>query len=74
MKKLNFTAGLTLSIFVILFSLTNCTKSDCREQIKEDCFCNMHYTPVCGCNDKTYGNSCVAECSGISNFTDGECD
>jgi hypothetical protein len=33
----------------------------------------MQYDPVCGCNKKTYSNSCVAECHGIKEYTKGEC-
>jgi hypothetical protein len=28
---------------------------------------------VCGCNGITYGNSCMAECSGITDFVPGKC-
>lgn len=74
MKSINFTGGLILTIVVILFSLTNCDKSSCKEQIKEDCWCNTQYVPVCGCNNKTYGNSCEALCAGIEDYVDGECE
>jgi hypothetical protein len=33
----------------------------------------LQYDPVCGCNNKTYGNACAAECSGIKKYTKGEC-
>ena len=35
--------------------------------------CTKDYRPVCGCNDKTYSNPCVASSFGISDFTFGEC-
>jgi hypothetical protein len=43
------------------------------EKIKPDCACFYIYDPVCGCNDKTYGNACAAECSGITDYTQGKC-
>ena len=71
MKKYRFL------ILVILFFLSiniSCNKEDeCVENRKEDCFCADIYLPVCGCNGKTYGNACNAECAGIIDYTTGEC-
>lgn len=36
--------------------------------------CPTVVMPVCGCNEITYGNSCLAEAAGISNYTNGSCD
>ncbi|MGM0479790.1 MAG: protease inhibitor Kazal-type [Bacteroidota bacterium] len=75
MTKTNLTPGLIFSAFILLFSFTNCNKSeDCKEKPKGDCPCIHLYDPVCGCNDKTYGNACQAECEGITDYTEGECD
>jgi len=35
--------------------------------------CTMDYTPVCGCNGKTYSNACVANSNGVSVASKGEC-
>jgi hypothetical protein len=50
-----------------------CDKKDCTEKIQEDCMCTMQYDPVCGCNNKTYGNACTARCHGITKYVKGEC-
>ncbi len=35
--------------------------------------CTADYTPVCGCDDETYGNACAAHVAGVSVACNGEC-
>ena len=35
--------------------------------------CTKEYVPVCGCDDKTYGNACDAHAHGVAVASDGEC-
>ena len=42
-------------------------------RINEDAICIEIYKPVCGCDGKTYGNSCVADNAGVTSYKEGEC-
>ena len=50
------------------------SREECIDEnkIKDDA-CTKIYAPVCGCNDTTYGNACMAENAGVTLWTEGEC-
>ena len=67
MKGLKITA-----LFLLTLGTTACQK-DCEEQTNRGGVCTADFTPVCGCNNKTYSNVCNAENVGITTYTQGTC-
>ena len=65
-------------IFLILVPLflNSCNKDIIcidENKIEEAKACTKEYRPVCGCNNITYSNPCVAEGAGVMSWEEGEC-
>ena len=48
-------------------------KENCVAGEKLNIPCTKEYNPVCGCNEITYSNKCVAKSFGVKDWTLGKC-
>ncbi|MCX8147533.1 MAG: Kazal-type serine protease inhibitor, partial [Candidatus Woesearchaeota archaeon] len=87
-RELKFFVYILLLIFIVVIAKLVVTHINSSTEIKEVsleetggvttegsiqlCNCPNNFEPVCADN-KTYKNSCFAECAGIREYADGEC-
>ncbi len=67
-----------ISVLLLALLFISCDNEDssspCQLSDKdEDIACIEIYQPVCGCNNKTYSNSCYAGRDGVTSWSEGEC-
>ncbi|MGB1171338.1 MAG: hypothetical protein ACPHL7_06145 [Flavobacteriaceae bacterium] len=70
---------LIYSCFLLFISFLGCandisdTEESCLGEKKFEIACIEIFQPVCGCDGKTYSNSCVAGVEGVLRWEAGEC-
>ncbi len=62
------------AILIIALLLAGCGEEEnCKGDKIANCVCDASYVPVCGCDNVTYSNACVAKCEGAKSFNNGPC-
>ena len=68
--------AIALAVMAIAGCKEETVEASCIDESKIciTCLCTADYSPVCGCDDKTYSNACMAGISGVTSFTAGACE